>query len=264
MRLIRSWFKKKKVDTGIRFVSLDEVDSTNRYCLEALDEASLAGEGAVRLVVVSTEFQSNGRGQGSNTWESERGKNLLFSIQCHPVWVPVRMQFVLSECIALAIHDTLAPLVGEVAIKWPNDIYYQDRKLCGILIENRLVGGRIKDCVIGVGLNVNQVKFHSDAPNPVSMAQILGHETDRQMLLEGIVKRFDEYLSLTQQVGYGDISGAYMSCLYRGGSGFYTYRDAEGCFEAAIVEVEDSGQLVLRDRSGGIREYMFKEVEFII
>lgn len=263
MRSILSWFKKKKPDTGIRFVALDETDSTNRYCLHTLDEAALAAPEAVRMVVVTTEYQSAGRGQGTNTWESERGQNLLFSILCHPAWVPVRMQFVLSECVALAIRDALDTLTDGIAIKWPNDIYWHDRKLCGILIENTLAAGRIKDCVVGVGLNVNQRAFRSDAPNPVSLVQILGRETDREALLHDIVRRFDDYLALTRKADYGSIAGAYMASLYRA-HGFHAYRDCDGDFEAAIVEVEDDGRLILRDRAGAMREYWFKEVEAVV
>jgi BirA family biotin operon repressor/biotin-[acetyl-CoA-carboxylase] ligase len=265
MLSIRYLFKKRKKeqDNGIRFVHVDETDSTNRFCLNNLDEASIGQGGSVRMVVVSTDYQSAGRGQGSNSWESERGQNLLFSIRCHPTWVPVRMQFILSECIALAIRDALSVFVEGITIKWPNDIYYQDRKICGILIENRLSGGRIKDCVIGVGVNVNQREFHSDAPNPVSLCEIVGHEMDRQQLLNDIVKRFDEYMEMSRHGHYGAIAGTYASCLYRS-RGFYPYKDRDGAFEAAIVEVEDDGRLILRDREGAIREYMFKEVEFVI
>lgn len=263
MRSILSWFKKKKADNGIRFVALDETDSTNHYCFNDSDVSRLSQEPPVRMVVVSTEYQSAGRGQGTNTWESEAGKNLLFSILCHPMWVPVRAQFVLSECIALAIRDALSAYVEGIAIKWPNDIYYNNQKICGILIENRLSGGRIRDCVIGVGLNVNQQVFLSDAPNPVSLSQILGREVDREALLHDVVRRFDEYLKFTQQADYGSIMGVYMSALYRG-KGFHVYRDHDGEFEAAVVEVEDDGHLVLRDREGCIRSYAFKEVEFRI
>ncbi len=263
MLSIRYLFKRKKKDNGIRFVSLDETDSTNRYCLHQLDESALTLEQPARMIVVSTDYQSAGRGQGTNSWESERGKNLLFSILCHPTWVPVRMQFVLSKCIALALRDALSEFLDDITIKWPNDIYYKDLKLCGILIESRLSGGRMKDCVLGVGLNVNQQEFHSNAPNPVSLYQIMGHEIDRTRLLNDIVRRFDDFLKDSQNGDYGGIADTYESCLYRL-RGFHPYRDQKGEFEAAVVEVEDDGRLILRDRSGMIREYMFKEVEYII
>lgn len=260
MLSIRSLFKKPKYN-GIWYVAIEETDSTNRYCLQQLDVT--AEPPGTRLTVVSAEYQLAGRGQGANTWESERGQNLLFSILCHPTWVPVSGQFILSEAIALALRDVLSTLIDPVTIKWPNDIYWNDRKIGGILIENRLGEGRIKDCVIGVGLDVNQRVFHSDAPNPVSLYQILGHDTDRQPLLVQVVERFDHYYRAIENGDYATIAAGYMSYLYRL-RGFHTYRDAGGTFEAALVEVEDDGHLVLRDREGRIRSYAFKEVEIII
>lgn len=262
MLSIRSWFKKKKAVSDIRFVTLDETDSTNHYCLHSLQPLPEAHGDDPRMVVVTTEFQSAGRGQGSNSWESERGKNLLFSILCHPVWVPVRSQFIISECVALAIRDTLAEHADHFTVKWPNDIYWKDKKICGILIENRLSGGGIKDCVIGVGVNINQLEFRSDAPNPVSLSRIVGHDFERKALLDDIVRRFDENLKAIENGNYGDIMTRYLTHLYRS-SGFHPYRDSDGEFEGALVTVEEDGHLVLRDRDGVIRSYAFKEVEFL-
>lgn len=268
MLSIRSLFKRKNNSgNNFRITRLEETDSTNAYIHRMLtdpqqSESTPAADQA-RYSVVTTEFQSSGRGQGTNTWESERGKNLLFSILCHPVWVPVTGQFILSEAIALAIRDALAAYDEHFTIKWPNDIYWKDKKICGILIENTLSGGHIKNCIIGPGINVNQQVFHSDAPNPVSLYQILGHEIDREPLLQDILKRFNANIEATINGDYATIVSNYTSWLYRL-HGFYPYRDAEGEFEAALVEVEDDGHLVLRDREDRIRRYAFKEVEFII
>ncbi len=265
MRSILSLFKKQKskADDGIRYLHLDETDSTNRYCLSDLS-AQHPELSEARLVVVTADFQTAGRGCGTNRWESARGQNLLFSLYFHPAWLPVMRQFIISECVALAIRDALAALVADdVTIKWPNDIYVGDRKICGILIENHLAGRQIKDCVIGVGINVNQQQFESDAPNPVSLYQLLGHDTDREALLRDVVRRFDEFVQLAKSAQYGSLSAAYTESLYRR-RGFHAYRDGQGDFEGALVEVEDDGHLILRTRDGEIRSYAFKEVEFII
>lgn len=242
----------------VKVVRLDAVDSTNAYLrtyTPAEDEP---------MTVVVADYQTAGRGQGTNTWESEAGKNLLFSVLVHPTMLPVRSQFLLSEAGALALKEALADYVKEdIRLKWPNDIYWKDKKLSGTLIETKLAAGRIKDCVFGVGLNVNQETFHSDAPNPVSLCQILGHEVDKEELLKKIIKKFSELYQLLEMGGYNDISAMYHEALYRRG-GFYKFRDADGEFEGAIVEVEDDGHLILRDSKGMIREYQFKEVEFII
>lgn len=227
-------------------IHIDETDSTNRWIKE---------NGSGDMVVVA-DYQTAGRGCGTNKWESERGKNLLFSILIHPVEVHVMRQFHISMAISMAIFDALEQYIGDVSIKWPNDIYWRNGKLGGILIENRLQGGCIKDCIIGIGLNVNQEQFFSDAPNPVSLKQIHAEDTDREQLLRDILARFEQYM--TQ-----DVKARYLSRLYRR-KGFHPYADCNGAFMAEIVDVEDDGHLLLRDDNGQERRYAFKEVTFII
>jgi BirA family biotin operon repressor/biotin-[acetyl-CoA-carboxylase] ligase len=202
------------------------------------------------------DFQTAGRGCGTNTWESERGKNLLFSILIHPTQVKATCQFHISMAVSLAICEALGQYIGNLSIKWPNDIYWRNGKICGILIENTLKGNTIKDSIIGVGLNVNQRTFHSDAPNPVSLWQITGQETDREQLLKDILRCLEHYL-------YQDIKAQYRSLLYRR-QGFHPYADKDGAFMAEIVNVEDDGHLLLCDDSGYDRRYAFKEVAFVI
>ena len=234
---------------------MEETTSTNIYIKGVALEAD-------EMVVVSTLWQTAGRGQGVNRWESERGKNLLFSIMTHPLMVPVRNQFLLSMAGGLALKEVLDGYTTEITLKWPNDVYWRDRKISGTLIETTLSAGHIKDCIFGIGLNVNQQVFKSDAPNPVSLAQISGHEIDRKKLLEELLSAFDKYYSWIENGQYGDISALYHEALYHR-HGFYPYRDvASGeVFDAAIIEVEDDGTLVVRNREGVIREYRFKELE---
>ena len=227
-----------------KIVHIDETDSTNRWIMNHDSD------------VVWADFQTAGRGCGTNKWESERGKNLLFSVKIHPVDVPVQKQFHISMAISLAICEALGQQIGDLSIKWPNDIYWRNAKICGILIENTLQGSRIKDSVIGVGINVNQQQFLSDAPNPVSLWQIHGQETSREQLLHDILNRFERLLgqNLRQQ---------YLSMLYRR-KGYHPYTDVDGAFMAEIVDVEDDGHLLLCDEGGRQRRYAFKEVQFII
>ena len=191
-------------ETKIKTVRLETVDSTNSFLrtyTPAADEP---------MTVAVAAYQTAGRGQGANTWESEAGKNLLFSVLVHPVMLPVRSRFLLSEAGALALKEALADYVkDDIRLKWPNDIYWKDRKLSGTLIETRLGGGHIKDCIFGVGLNVNQTVFHSDAPNPVSLCQILGHEVDKDELLDKIIRKFSDFYHLLEMGGYNDISAMY-------------------------------------------------------
>jgi len=230
-----------------KIIHIDETDSTNRWLRE---------QGGEDDVVVWADYQTAGRGQGKNTWESERGKNLLFSMLLHPWNIPANRQFAISMQVSLAICEALGERIGDLSIKWPNDIYWRNAKICGILIENRLKGNHICDSIVGVGLNVNQRQFHSDAPNPVSLWQICEQTTDREQLLNDILKALDRYWDK-------DVKAQYLSMLYRH-KGFHPYADKAGVFMAEIMDVEDDGHLLLRDEEGKERRYAFKEVSFII
>lgn len=238
---------------------LHETDSTNRVCKD------LAQEGKNTDWVVWTDFQTAGRGCGSNTWESERGKNLLFSILCHPQNVRAMHQFMLLEAMSLALKESLEPYVhtGNLSVKWPNDIYWNDRKLAGTLTECSLSGQELKWCVIGTGLNVNQRAFISDAPNPISLFQICNNEFELQSLLVRILSQFSIYLDLIENTKYEALHKAYMTTLYRR-EGFHEYRDSHGIFRAKIIDVEHEGTLILQDSTQQTRRYQFKEVQFII
>lgn len=229
-------------------IHIDETDSTNRWLKEH-------GDGS-RNLVVWADYQTAGRGCGTNSWESERRKNLTFSLLIHPTDMPATKQFHVSMSMSLAICDVLGKQVGDLSIKWPNDIYWRDGKIAGMLIEHTLKGSVIKDSIIGVGLNVNQREFHSDAPNPVSLWQICEHETDCEQLLRDILGVFPQYLM------QDDVRKQYLSMLYRR-HGFYPYCDRNGPFMAQLVSVEQDGHLVLEDDNGHERRYVFKEVRFI-
>ena len=235
-----------------KIVHIDETDSTNSWLRKRLaaDERSDAN------LVVWAEYQTAGRGCGTNRWESERGMNLTFSMLIHPKELPATQQFHISMAISLAICEAIGQYIGDVSIKWPNDIYWRNGKIGGILIENTLKGSSIMESIIGVGLNVNQRLFKSNAPNPVSMWQICEHETDREALLKEILEAFERILGSM-------IREQYLLKLYRR-QGYHPYADKEGVFMAEIVTVEDDGHLVLRDDNGKERRYAFKEVQFII
>ena len=240
-------------------IHIDETDSTNQWLTDRRTSESLTNGRVDEGQVVWTEYQTAGRGCGTNRWESERGKKLLFSLLISPEYLPANKQFQLSMAISLALVEALGQLVGDLSIKWPNDIYWRNGKLAGILIENTLAGDHIKDCIIGVGLNVNQQVFVSDAPNPVSLRQVLGHDVDREKLLRRIIEQYS--LLTSPSTPPRSLQARYRLRLYRR-EGFYPYRDANGLFEAELVNVEDDGHLLLRDSSGHERRYAFKEVQF--
>ena len=242
-----------------KIIHIAETDSTNRWLTSQGDSPLVSApltKGQSPCEVVWADYQTAGKGQGTNSWESERGKNLLFSILYHPQDIPANRQFQISMAVSLAIADALGEQIGDVSIKWPNDIYWRNAKIGGILIENRLMGQTIKDSIIGVGINVNQRQFHSDAPNPVSLWQIHGHETDRETLLRSILDRFSLYINK-------DVKSRYVNMLYRR-KGFHPYCDKDGAFMAEFKDVEDDGHLVLSKENGQQCRYAFKEIQFVI
>ena len=243
--------------TPFPLIQLEETDSTNRYLTQKCDT-----EKVDEYTTVCADYQTAGKGQRGNRWESERGKNLMFSLVLYPVFLEARRQFLLSQIAALAVKEELEEWATDISIKWPNDIYWQDRKICGMLIENTLMGQHIEDCIIGVGLNVNQTVFRSDAPNPVSLCQVTGKTHETVFILAAVIKRFKNFWQKLQKEDTDEIARHYASRLYRR-EGFHRYEDSDGCFEAEIHEVEPSGHLVLADRNGRLRRYAFKEVRFL-
>ena len=155
----------------MKILKLTETTSTNDVLL------AHPAPSPKEMVVAVAEYQTAGRGQAGNSWESERGKNLLFSILTCPQNIAVTDQYVLSMAGALALKAALDRYTDHITLKWPNDIYWRDRKISGTLIETTVKGKRIERCVYGIGLNVNQHEFRSNAPNPVSLYNIIGVET---------------------------------------------------------------------------------------
>lgn len=242
---------------ALKIIELQQADSTNNYLL------SLHPQPAEDVVVATAKYQTAGRGQGTNKWESEDGKNLLASVLVHPRGIDAARQFSLSMAGALAVADTLGQYISGVSLKWPNDVYWRDCKISGTLIETRLAGREIRDCVFGVGINVNQREFRGDAPNPVSLRQILGHDVPLGEFAERFVASFVGRYEALLGGGISDIGCDYRAMLYRR-QGLHAYEDSHGRFVAAMEDVADDGHLLLRDDSGSLRTYAFKEVKYII
>ncbi|MCD7899897.1 MAG: biotin--[acetyl-CoA-carboxylase] ligase [Bacteroides sp.] len=237
-------------------IHLTETDSTSNYLIQLSSAQQLE-----EMFVVLADFQTAGKGQRGNSWESEKGKNLLFSIIFYPTFLPIRRQFLLSKAIALAIKEALDSFTPGFSIKWPNDIYWKDKKICGILIENELMGSKIEKSIAGIGININQQIFYSPAPNPVSLRQITGKEHDPVKVLDIILEKLRLYYELLKKGETDKITTNYHQSLFRK-EGFHLYADNKGSFEARICEVEDAGILVLEDKEGKIRKYAFKEVSY--
>lgn len=236
-------------------INITECDSTNAYLSREIINSPLP-----EWTVISTSFQTKGRGQLTNVWESQKGENILCSILLRPEQLPIKSQFLISQAISVAIVEVLNSYADGFKIKWPNDIYYKEKKIAGILIENTLSSKGLSTCIIGLGLNVNQSQFYSDAPNPISLSNIISKNTNPQTLLKQIL---DTFASIYQWA-YSDVERLreqYFNLLLFNGQ-MRKYSDANGEFLGKIIDVENDGHLIIEDMEGHKRRYAFKEIQF--
>lgn len=237
----------------------DELPSTNQKLKELVATGDMA-----EFSVVMAKHQIAGRGQMGNSWESEAGKNLTFSVNLNPLFLLVQEQFLLSKAVSVALVETLEQFgVKQVKVKWPNDIYVGNGKVAGILIENSIMGATIEQCTVGIGLNVNQSVFVSDAPNPLSMAMAIGHELNLHLVFNAVMENLCRFY-----VGLADdklsVDNRYFSMLFWADGAYHPFRDAEGTFSAAIDGIDGFGRLCLLLPDGSRRWYEFKEVTYLI
>ena len=234
---------------------LDITASTND---DARDEKYREGD------VVWADFQTAGRGQRGHVWHSQKGENLTFSVVLEPLFVPIAEQFSVSEVVALSLVDMLAEYGIEPKIKWTNDIYVGDKKLVGILIEHSLASATLRRTIVGVGINVNQTEFDSSIPNPVSMAQLLGKQLDAEEVLKCFIKHLQRNYESLREGAKSELHERYNNLLYRKNE-WHTYALPSGeKFRAKIVGTAPSGALCLENEQGETKDYLFKEVEFVI
>ncbi len=243
----------------LQHIHIAETDSTNSELRRLMNHEQIEN-----LFMLTAGFQTAGRGQVGNKWESNRDENLLMSIIMRPKQLDVRQQYLLSMAISSAVARAVRHIVDNVRMKWPNDVYVDNKKLGGILIENTLRGTLIADSIMGLGLNVNQTLFVSDAPNPISLQMLTNKSHSIQSLAQSIQQEMAIALNLVDNEQFDTIHDEYISLLYRADGNMYLYADANGTFEARIVGVEPDGHLILADKHNKIRRYAFKEVEFII
>ena len=217
--------------------------------------------------VIQAVNQTAGRGQKGNSWESAPGKNATFSHLIKQPRVAVKEQFFLSEAVSLAIVDALENYATGFKIKWPNDIYYGDSKICGILIEVSLNSTGIEHVVAGIGINVNQRLFISDAPNPISLVKITGEKTDVAGVIHSVCENIENYCNFDgSRRQLDNIHKRYLDKLYRYDGMPHTFTTPDGAkFQAIMQEVKPDGTLVLNHCSDNtLHNYLFKEVGFVI
>ena len=242
---------------------LDSTDSTNARMSAEKDNLG-------DMSVIAAMEQTAGRGQRGNSWESSKGENLTFSILLKPKDIHLQEQFSVSEAVAVGTADYLATKGIEAKIKWPNDIYVADKKICGILIEHHASGDNLSASIVGVGLNVNQCKFVSDAPNPTSMKLLTGIEfnvkDELPLLLEFILTRYS-CINQGERRFYNrtSLDGKFLEMLYRRGEWHYFEEMPQGNrIRARILGTDNSACLQLEHENGIVKSYAFKEIKYIL
>lgn len=251
----------------------DTIDSTN---LQALREMENASEGCVWIA----DFQTAGRGQRGNTWVSAKGENLTFTTLFRPEFLYVAKQSAISHVVSLGVCNYLINKGLDAKIKWPNDIYVADKKICGMLIEHTLCGDKLSASIAGIGVNLNQKEFDPKALNPTSIVLATGVSSlyDRKeeltLLLSEIYTLYEDL-----QNGYGDeIKQDYMSHLYRLNE-YHLFKEIDSnakadipaeqmpcgeAFEARIIGIDNHFCLILEHKSGEIKHYAFKEIKYVV
>ena len=242
---------------GSKKIFLKKLTSTNSY-LSQLLLTELMTEGTI----IQAGFQTAGRGQKYNKWESEDSKNLIFSILLYPCFIPPAKQFLISMAISMGISDFLSRHTDRCRIKWPNDIYVNNDKIAGILIENSLMDNEIKSSVAGIGFNINQVDFMSDAPNPVSLKMITGCEHDLKLTLDQLLSDLDKRYKQLLKGEFLKIRNEYNLNLFRL-SEWCQYSDGKKEFTGRIKSAGEDGRLLIENSDGTVNGYLFKEVDFI-
>ena len=244
--------------TGQQKEEVSTIDSTNTYLAELLKKGRLP-EG----FVVSASEQVQGRGQTHAKWKSEKGKPLLLSFVFYPTFLGLGDLFMLNKAITLGVSDVLKRLTGEkISIKWPNDIYFRDRKICGILIENSINSSGIQHTILGLGLNVNQDDFPKELPNPTSIKLITGKEMDRDYVLTELCTSIEiRYLQL-KRGEYLKLTGDFESILYRKDE-WHFFQSGRFVFEGMIKGVDSRGRLLVLLRNDLEKFYDLREIKFL-
>lgn len=246
-------FSFKTAQLGKQLFYYENCDSTNSVASQLLQQNKIQA-GAV----VFADYQTAGRGQQHHQWESVAGDNLTFSVVLFPN-LPVHQQFQLNILVSLAVVEALQPLVkGDIQLKWPNDIFYQDHKLGGILIQNNLQRSTIRTSIVGIGLNINQMQF--SFPRAISLAMIRHQVMNREEILNNILLVLELRLKDIYTNNSSKLITLYESRLYGKGKE-RTFKDATGLFRGTILGVEEGGQLRVQT-SEQVRIFNFHEITY--
>jgi len=243
---------------GQNLIKLKEVDSTNNFLKDLVSKSEPLAEGTV----IMADNQFAGRGQQESVWQTQAGKNISTSIYLKPSFLPLDMQFYLNIAVSLAVSDALSCFVTEgIKVKWPNDMYYLDKKLGGLLIENTLTGASIKSSVIGIGLNINQAEFSENiSERATSVIQILQKDVPLMDIMAKIFMFMEKYYLILRAGKYSILQNDYLAKLYKLNVPAL-YKQDGAVFEGIIRGFESSGRLTVETKEG-LKSFNFKEIEF--
>lgn len=243
---------------GSPFIELQSVDSTNNYARQQI-HAGMAQNG----MAIFTHEQVAGKGQRGKLWASEKDVNIAISFILKPYPLKLINQFHLSACVAIAIHEFFFKYAGdETRVKWPNDLYWQDRKAGGILIENIVSSNGSWDwSIIGIGININQTKFSQQLTNPVSLKQITGKDFNTITLAKELCECLDDKYKELLNSGFETIYQQYLQNLYKINETVKLKKDNR-IFEATIKTITPKGKLIVQHAIE--EEFEFGEVEWVL
>lgn len=240
------------------FISLKKVNSTNVFLLE-MPEMERVGK------VACADEQTAGKGMGVNVWESQPGENLTFSMGVEMAFLKAADQFLLSQAVPLGLLDVLDTVLPpeQLTVKWPNDLYFGSRKLCGILINSTVHGMDMGVSVIGIGLNVNQMRFRDWPTNPISMKMIMGHDIELEPLLRGLVAAVDQRIQMLRSPeGVAKIKKEYFARMYRYHQ-WGNFETKESIVKLYVDGIDEFGRLMTLDESGTPQVFDIKELKFL-
>lgn len=244
--------------TGKKIIHLTETESTNTYAMDVVAKTN-PSEGTC----VIADYQTGGKGQIGRYWHSEESKNILVSYIFYPNTLQVQDQFYLNIISGLAVRDVVATYVSAVKIKWPNDIYVEDRKIAGILVQNTLRETNIKTTIIGIGLNVNQTIFPIDIPNPTSLSLLIDRVFDIQEILALLSSRLEFYYLKLKNGHLVTLLEVYLSHLYRKDEWAVFKDDKDLIFKGKITGIDTQGRLKIELEDGGVHVFGFREISFV-
>ena len=248
----------EKRNIGSAIISLDQISSTNVYANELIEEGKL-GSGTVILA----RNQTAGKGQQGNKWESQAGKNLTFSTILQHEDFPANDQFMLSKAISLGLIDYLKQYANEFRIKWPNDIFFKNRKIAGILIENSVQGAFLSESVVGIGLNINQKFFSNETRNPISLSNIVERDFAISEELEKLLPFLDKRYQQLRNNSHEELDSDYLKVMYRIGE-WKEYRIDDEVLIGKILGVTPFGLLLVEMKDGSQLSFAHKQIEYVI